>query len=194
MSTTTISPLRQRMIEDMTARKFGPASQRSHIESCERFAAYLKRSPATATPDDVRLFQLDLIESGLSIPNRNRIMSGAKFLFRVTLRRLDLVSEVFHMKEPEKVPLILSQDETRRLLAMAGCLRDRLLLSLGYGAGLRAGEVIRLRVAMKPISTVPRALDTIDTSTGEPAKAINQRSDATAVPAAVSRISWPRAR
>ena len=71
MSTTTISPLRQRMIEDMTARKFGPASQRSHIESCERFAAYLKRSPATATPDDVRLFQLDLIESGLiPIPDR----------------------------------------------------------------------------------------------------------------------------
>jgi integrase-like protein len=139
MSTTTISPLRQRMIEDMTARKFGPASQRSHIESCERFAAYLKRSPATATPDDVRLFQLDLIESGLSIPNRNRIMSGAKFLFRVTLRRLDLVSEVFHMKEPEKVPLILSQDETKRLLAMAGCLRDRLLLSLGYG-GLACGR------------------------------------------------------
>ena len=120
MSTTTISPLRQRMIEDMTARKFGPASQRSHIESCARFAAYLKRSPATATPDDVRLFQLDLIESGLSIPNRNRIMSGAKFLFRVTLRRLDLVSEVFHMKEPSRVPLILSQDETKRLLAMAG--------------------------------------------------------------------------
>jgi site-specific recombinase XerD len=146
MSTTTISPLRQRMIEDMTARKFGPASQRSHIESCERFAAYLKRSPATATPDDVRLFQLDLIESGLSIPNRNRIMTGVKFLFRVTLRRLDLVSEVFHMKEPSRVPLILSQDETKRLLAMAGCLRDRLLLSLGYGAGLRAGEVIRLRV------------------------------------------------
>src|SRR5271156_1691661 len=68
-------------------------------------------------------------------------MSGAKFLFRVTLRRLDLVSEVFHMKEPSRVPLILSQDETKRLLAMAGCLRDRLLLSLGYGAGLRAGEV-----------------------------------------------------
>src|SRR3977135_1112086 len=110
MSTTTIRPLRQRMIEDMTARKFGPHSQRSHIESCERFAAFLKRSPATATPDDVRLFQLDLIESGLSIPNRNRIMSGAKFLFRVTLRRLDLGSEVFHMKEPSKVPLILSQE------------------------------------------------------------------------------------
>jgi site-specific recombinase XerD len=64
----------------------------------------------------------------------------------MTLRRLDLVSEVFHMKEPSRVPLILSQDETKRLLEMAGCLRDRLLLSLGYGAGLRAGEVTRLRV------------------------------------------------
>jgi integrase/recombinase XerD len=73
-------------------------------------------------------------------------MTGVRFLFRVTLRRLDLVSEVYHMQEPQKVPLILSQDETRRLLAMAGCLRDRLLLSLGYGAGLRAGEVVRLRV------------------------------------------------
>jgi integrase/recombinase XerD len=146
MSTDAISPLRQRMIEDMVARKLGPQSQRSHIASCKRFATFLKRSPDTATPDDVRLFQLHLIESGLSICNRNRIMTGVRFLFRVTLRRLDLVSEVYHMQEPQKVPLILSQDETRRLLAMAGCLRDRLLLSLGYGAGLRAGEVVTLRV------------------------------------------------
>jgi site-specific recombinase XerD len=146
MSTDAISPLRQRMIEDMVARKLGPQSQRSHIASCKRFATFLKRSPDTATPDDVRLFQLHLIESGLSICNRNRIMTGVRFLFRVTLRRLDLVSEVYHMQEPQKVPLILSQDETRRLLAMAGCLRDRLLLSFGYGAGLRAGEVVTLRV------------------------------------------------
>jgi site-specific recombinase XerD len=146
MSTDAISPLRQRMIEDMVARKLGPQSQRSHIASCKRFATFLKRSPDTATPDDVRLFQLHLIESGLSICNRNRIMTGVRFLFRVTLRRLDLVSEVYHMQEPQKVPLILSQDETRRLLAMAGCLRDRLLLTLGYGAGLRAGEVVTLRV------------------------------------------------
>jgi integrase/recombinase XerD len=143
---STVTPLRQRMIEDMVARKLGPQSQRSHIASCKRFATFLKRSPDTAAPDDVRLFQLHLIESGLSICNRNRIMTGVRFLFRVTLRRLDLVSEVYHMQEPQKVPLILSQDETRRLLAMAPCLRDRLLLSLGYGAGLRAGEVVTLRV------------------------------------------------
>jgi Phage integrase, N-terminal SAM-like domain len=76
-------------IEDMNARKLGAHSQRSHISSCERFAAFLKRSPDMATPDDVRRFQLHLAETGMSICNRNRIMTGVKFLFRVTLRRLD---------------------------------------------------------------------------------------------------------
>jgi integrase/recombinase XerD len=78
--TTTVSPLRQRMIEDMAARKLNPHTQRSHIQSCKRFAAWLKRSPDTATPDEVRGFQLHLIESGTSICNRNRIMTGARFL------------------------------------------------------------------------------------------------------------------
>ncbi|MFZ0854307.1 MAG: phage integrase N-terminal SAM-like domain-containing protein [Hyphomicrobiaceae bacterium] len=83
----TVSSLRQRMTEDMAARKLGPHSHRSHIYSCQRFAAFLKRSPDTATADDIRGFQLQLVEAGLSIGNRNRIMSGVKFLFRVTLRR-----------------------------------------------------------------------------------------------------------
>ena len=95
MSTdTTVSPLRQRMIEDMAARKLGHHAQRSHIHSCRRFAAFLGRSPDTATADDVRRFQLHLVESGLSICNRNRIMTGVRFLFRVTLRRHDLAAEV----------------------------------------------------------------------------------------------------
>src|SRR5215472_2971204 len=80
MSTdTTVSPLRQRMIEDMAARKLGPHSQRSHISSCKRFAAFLKRSPDTAAVDDIRRFQLYLVESGISICNRNRIMTGVRF-------------------------------------------------------------------------------------------------------------------
>ena len=99
--TTTVSPLRQRMIEDMAARKLNPNTQRSHIQSCKRFAAWLKRSPDTATPDEVRGFQLHLIESGASICNRNRIMTGVRFLFRVTLRRHDLAAEVWHLKEPD---------------------------------------------------------------------------------------------
>jgi integrase/recombinase XerD len=133
------------MIEDMTARNLGPHSQRSHIHSCRRFAAFLKRSPETATADDVRLFQLYLVESGLSITNRNRIMTGVKFLFRVTLRRHDLAAEIYHLKEPQKLPLTMSPDEAERLLDMAYSLRDQVMLCLGYGCGLRAGEIVRLR-------------------------------------------------
>ena len=142
---TTVSPLRQRMIEDMRARKLGPHSQRSHIHSCRRFAAFLKRSPDTATADDVRRFQLHLVEAGLGISNRNRIMTGVKFLFRVTLRRHDLAAEIFHLKEEQKLPLILSPNEAELLLAKAGSLRDGVMLSLGYGCGLRAGEIVRLK-------------------------------------------------
>ena len=79
MSTDAVTPLRQRMIEDMNARKLGAHSQRSHINSCRRFAAFLKRSPDTAGPDDVRRFQLHLAETGMSICNRNRIMTGVRF-------------------------------------------------------------------------------------------------------------------
>jgi hypothetical protein len=106
MGTDAISPLRQRMIEDMAARKLGPHSLRSHIDSCKRFAAFLGRSPDTATADDVRRFHLHLVESGLSIPNRNRIMTGVKFLSRVTLRRHDLAAEVYHLNESQKLPLV----------------------------------------------------------------------------------------
>ena len=125
MSTVTVSPLRQRMIEDMNARKLCAGTQRGHIHSCERFAAFLKRSPDTATAEDIRRFQLHLSETGASICNRNRIMTGLRFLFRVTLRRLDLAAEIYHLREPQKIPLVMSQDETRRLLAVASSLKVR---------------------------------------------------------------------
>src|SRR3982075_4756697 len=119
MSTDTVSPLRQRMIEDMNARKLGAGTQRGHIRSCKRFAAFLKRSPDTATAEDIRRFQLHLSEIGVSICNRNRIMTGLRFLLRVTMRRLDLTAEIYHIREPQKIPLVMSPDETRRLLAGA---------------------------------------------------------------------------
>ena len=144
MSTDTVSPLRQRMIEDMNARKLCAGTQTGHIRSCKRFAAFLKRSPDTATLEDIRRFQLHLAETGVSICTRNRIMTGLRFLFRVTLRRLDLAAEIYHLREPQKIPLVMSPDETKRLLAVASSLKARILLSLGYGCGLRAGEVVRL--------------------------------------------------
>jgi site-specific recombinase XerD len=146
MGTAIVIPLRQRMIEDMNARKLCTATQRGHIRSCKRFAAFLQRSPETATAEDIRRFQMYLAEAGLSICNRNRIVTGLRFLFRVTLRRLDLVAGLYHLREPEKIPLVMSPDETRRLLIVTTNLKVRTLLSLSYGCGLRAGEVVRLKV------------------------------------------------
>jgi integrase/recombinase XerD len=146
MSTDAVTPLRHRMIEDMNARKLCAGTQRGHIHSCKRFAVFLNRSPDTATTEDIRRFQLHLAETGVSICNRNRIMTGVRFLFRVTLRRLDLAAEIYHIREPQKIPLVMSPDETRRLLAVASNLKVRTLLSLGYGCGLRASEVVRLKV------------------------------------------------
>jgi hypothetical protein len=131
MSTGAVTPLRHRMIEDMNARKLCAGTQRGHIHSCKRFAAFLNRSPDTATSEDIRRFQLHLAETGVSICNRNRIMTGLRFLFRVTLRRLDLANEVYHIREPQKIPLVMSPDETRRLLAVASNLKVRTLLRLG---------------------------------------------------------------
>jgi site-specific recombinase XerD len=130
----------------MKARKLCAGTQRGHILSCKRFAAFLKRSPDTANLEDIRRFQLHLAETDVSICNRNRIMTGLRFLFRVTLRRLDLAEEVYHIREPQKLPAVMSVDEIKRLLAVASSLRTRVLLSLGYGCGLRASEIIRLKV------------------------------------------------
>jgi site-specific recombinase XerD len=143
---TTTTPLRAHMIADMSARNLGPASQASHLRACKRFAAWLRRSPDTATPDDVKGFQQHLVESGVSICTRNQTMTGVKFLFRVTLRRHDLVAEIFHLREPDRVPLVLSQKEIKRILAMAPNMKARVMLSLAYGCGLRASEVVRLKV------------------------------------------------
>ncbi len=169
--TNSVSPLRQRMIEDMAARKLNPHTQRSHVYSCKRFAAWLKRSPDTATPDEVRRFQLYLIESGASICNRNRIMTGVRFLFRVTLRRHDLAAEVWHIKEPQKLPPVLSPEEVKRILAMATSLKARAMLTLAYGCGLRAGEVVRLRASdIDSEQMIIRIVQSKGTDTAHPRK------------------------
>src|SRR5947199_608298 len=146
MTTEAITPAGQRMIEDIEARKLSAGTQGGHIRSCKRFAAFLKRSPETATFEDIRRFQLHLAETGVSICTRNVIMTGLRFLFRVTLRRLDLANELYHLRAPQKIPLVISTDEAKRLLAVADSLKTRVMLSLSYGCGLRAGEVVRLKV------------------------------------------------
>ena len=114
---TTVSPLRQRMIEDMVARVLQPGTQRGYIRGCKRFAAFLKRSPETTTAEDVRLFQLHLAESGVSICTRNQSMVGVGFLLRITLQRPDLADGIYYVREPRRIPKVMSQQEIKRLLA-----------------------------------------------------------------------------
>jgi integrase len=90
-------------------------------------------------------FSAALIESGSSICNRNRIMTGVRFSFRVTLRRHALTAEVWHLKESQKLLPMLSSEDVKPVLAMATSLKARGMLTLSYGCGLRAGEVVRLR-------------------------------------------------
>src|SRR5262245_14899932 len=126
MSTTTVSPLRQRMVEDMSLRNLAPRTQEAYIRGCKKLAAFLRRSPDTATGEDIRLFQLHLAEQGVSICTRNRTMTGVAFLFRVTLRRPEIADGIEYIAEPQKIPLVLSPEEVRRLL------RDRKSKRLNY--------------------------------------------------------------
>ncbi len=135
--TTTITPLRQRMIEDLNGRKLSAVTRKNYIRSCRRFAAFLGRSPESATTEDVRRFQLHLAESPMSICGRNATMTGLRFLFRVTMRRLDLANEIYHVRQPQRIPQVMSPEEIKRLLVMARNLKTRVLLSLSYGCGLR---------------------------------------------------------
>ena len=139
--TTQTTALRERMIEDMKARNLNRHTQRSHIASCKRFAAHLKHSPDIATPDDVRRFQLCLIESGASICNRNRIMSGVKFLFRVTLRRHDLAAEIYHIKVTANDP---------------GCFKTRMLIRFLGGFAGAQHEAVHRRSGAGSSDLVPR--------------------------------------
>jgi integrase/recombinase XerD len=129
----------------MAARKLNPYTQRSHIHSCKRFAAWLKRSPDTATPDEVRRFQLHLIESGTSICNRNRIMTGcgscsaSRYVATIWRPRSGT------SREPQKLPPVLSPEEVKRVLTIATSLKVRAMLNLTHDCGLRASEVVRLR-------------------------------------------------
>jgi integrase/recombinase XerD len=147
MSTRTVSPLRHRMIEDMSLRNLAPRTQEYYIRSCKKLAAFLRRSPDTATAEDIRLFQLHLAEQGVSICTRNRTMTGVAFLFRVTLRHPEIADQIEYIAEPQKIPVVLSPEEVRRLLDAAPSFKCRLLLSLAYGCGLRASEVVSLKVS-----------------------------------------------
>jgi integrase/recombinase XerD len=145
-ATKPIGPLRQRMIEDMTLRKLSDRTQATYIRGVLRLTKYLGRSPDTASPEDLRSFQLHLAESGTSNITINTTLTGLKFFFTHTLDRPEVLKHVQRVYEPRKLPEVLSTQEVRRLLDAAGSLRNKAALSVAYGAGLRASEVCQLCV------------------------------------------------
>ena len=146
MTDKAISPLRRRMIEDMTIRKLGAKTQAGYIRAVKNFAAFLGHSPDRASVEDIRRYQLHLASSGLGVPSVNAAMTALRFFFKVTLRRGDVTEDIVFAREPRRLPVVLSPDEVARLLAAAPSLKYQAALSIAYGAGLRASEVISLKV------------------------------------------------
>jgi integrase/recombinase XerD len=143
---TPISPLRQRLIEDMNMRRFSRATQRNYIRDVGRFASFLRRPPDTATADDVRRFQVEQRDAGLPAPTMNSIVAALRFFFTHTLDRPDLARKLFRVTYPRNLPVALSPDEVARLLQATTCLKHQAALSVAYGAGLRVAEVSTLKV------------------------------------------------
>jgi integrase/recombinase XerD len=147
MTDKSISPLRQRMIEDMTARHFAEKAQTDYIRYVKNFTAFLGRSPDTATGEDLRLFQLHLAKTHVSPGRINATVVALRFFFRVTLERDDLVRRLILVREPRRAPIVLSAEEVTRLLVAAPGVKYKAALSVAYGAGLRVSEVVALKVS-----------------------------------------------
>jgi integrase/recombinase XerD len=146
MTDQAMSPLRRRMIEDMTIRKFAPKTEHDYLQRVKNFTAYLGRSPDAASSEDVRRYQLHLTASGVGVPTVNQTVSTLRFFFKVTLGRPDLVERTAFVREPRKLPVVLSPEEVIRLLDAAPGLKYKAALSVAYGAGLRVSEVVALKV------------------------------------------------
>ena len=142
-----ISPLRQRMIDDMTARRFKEKVQKDYVRHVRTFAAFLGRSPDTATSEDLRRFQLHMAQQQISAGSINAAVAALRFFFNVTLERPDLVRHLTTVNTPCRAPVVLSQEEVARLLEAAPGLKVKAALSVAYGAGLRVSEVVALKVS-----------------------------------------------
>jgi integrase/recombinase XerD len=141
-----ITPLRQRMIDDMRMRKLAEKTQSGYIRVVRQFTAFLGRSPDTAAVEDLRRYQLHLVDHGTSPVSLNAAITGLKFFFEVTLDQGELMAKMDPVRVPRTLPVVLSREEAARLIAATRNLKHQTALSVAYGAGLRASEVVALKV------------------------------------------------
>ncbi len=147
MTDEAMSPLRRRMIEDMRMRRLAPKTQKDYIQVIKNLAGFIGRSPDTASFEDIRRFQLQVAASGVGAGAINRNVSALRFFFRVTLKRYAIVEHTHLIHEPRKLPIVLNPEEVAHLLDAAPGLKYKAALSVAYGAGLRAAEVVALKVS-----------------------------------------------
>jgi site-specific recombinase XerD len=134
------------MLDDMRMRKLNEHTQAGYIRAVRRLAAFLERAPDTATVEDLRRFQLHLVDGGTSPITLNATITGLKFFFEVTLDRGELMAKMQPVRVPRTLPVVLSREEAARLIAATGNLKHQTALSVAYGTGLRASEVVALKV------------------------------------------------
>jgi integrase/recombinase XerD len=145
--TQPISPLRQRMIEDLQLRKLAPKTQTSYIRAVKKLADYLGHSPDTATAEDLRQFQLHLTDKGTSRITINATITALRFFFEVTVGDKHVVNKLNTVPVPRKLPVVLSREEVARLLEATSTLKYKAAFSVAYGAGLRISEVVSLKIS-----------------------------------------------
>lgn len=141
-----ISPLRRRMIEDMTVRNLSPATQRSYVHAVAKFGRYFGRSPDRLGVEDVRAFQVHLVSTGISWPALNQTVCALRFFYGVTLGHAEIPERIPYAREPRKLPVVLTADEVVRFLEAVPSLKTRTALTTAYAAGLRASETVGLRI------------------------------------------------
>lgn len=140
------TPLRQRMIEEMTVRRLHPKTQSQYLRALKKLTAYLERSPEDATAEELRQFQYMLAETGTSNITINATLQGLKMLYCHTLKRPKVMRKTSQVPEPRKLPVVLSVEEVKQLMTATTSVKYRTALSVAYGAGLRIGEVVNLKV------------------------------------------------
>ena len=142
------TPLRERMIEDMRIRGMGDKARKAHIRAIKDFAGFLGRSPDTATPDDLRAYQLHMTDAGVTPPTFNARIMALRFLFGTTCKREEMQQHMRFRRQPRRLPVVLSVQDVSEVLAAAPGpgLKYRAALSISYGGGLRAAEVCALKI------------------------------------------------
>jgi len=141
-----ISPLRRRMIEDMTVRNLSPATQRDYIHAVSKFSRFFGSSPDRLDLEDVREFQVYLVSQGISWPALNQTVCALRFFYGVTLKRDGMPERIPYARQPRKLPVVLSADEVVQFLEAVPSLKTRAALTTAYAAGLRASEAVSLKV------------------------------------------------